>query len=65
MVILSGINLGKQIDDIYEGIYVAGIPCQLYRETYEKTRQVTCMVDSPGVNDYKEGPVVVKVSYLF
>lgn len=57
----SGINLGKQIDDIYDGITVAGINCQPFRESYVKTRKVTCMVDSPGVNDFKEGPIVVKV----
>ena len=56
-----GINLGKDIDDIYEGITVAGITCQPYRESYVKTKRVTCMVDSPGVNDFKEGPILVKV----
>lgn len=56
-----GINLGKDIDDIYEGITVAGITCQPYRESYVMTKRVTCMVDSPGVNDFKEGPILVKV----
>lgn len=60
-LLYSGINLGKEIDDIYEGITVAGINCQPYRESYVMTKRVTCMVDSPGVNDYKEGPIVVKV----
>ncbi|XP_068203204.1 plexin A3 isoform X2 [Palaemon carinicauda] len=61
-VTIEGINLGKDIDDIYEGITVAGITCQPYRNSYIKTKQVTCMVDSPGVNDFKEGPIVVKVA---
>ncbi|XP_042873532.1 plexin A3-like isoform X1 [Penaeus japonicus] len=61
-VTIEGINLGKQIDDIYDGITVAGINCQPFRESYVKTRKVTCMVDSPGVNDFKEGPIVVKVA---
>ncbi|XP_069180066.1 plexin-A4 isoform X2 [Procambarus clarkii] len=61
-VTIRGINLGKHIDDIYEGITVAGITCQPYRNSYIKTTEVTCMVDSPGVNDFKEGPIVVKVA---
>ncbi|ROT77169.1 Plexin-A4 [Penaeus vannamei] len=61
-VTIEGINLGKQIDDIYDGIYVAGIPCQPIRDSYVPTRKVTCLVDSPGVNSFKEGPIVVKVS---
>lgn len=40
---------------------MAGITCQPYRESYVKTKRVTCMVDSPGVNDFKEGPILVKV----
>lgn len=40
---------------------MAGINCQPYRESYVMTKRVTCMVDSPGVNDFKEGPIVVKV----
>ncbi|XP_063875423.1 plexin-A1-like isoform X1 [Scylla paramamosain] len=60
-VTIEGINLGKKIEDIYEGITVAGITCQPYRESYVKTKRVTCMVDSPGVNDFKEGPILVKV----
>ncbi|KAK4302726.1 hypothetical protein Pmani_025199 [Petrolisthes manimaculis] len=64
-VTIHGINLGKNIDDIYEGITVAGITCQPFRDSYVKTKQVTCMVDSPGVSDYKEGTIVVKVAREF
>ena len=60
--LFAGINLGKEISDIYEGITVAGITCQPFKETYVKTKEVTCMVDSPGVNEFKQGPIVVKVS---
>ncbi|CAL4110360.1 unnamed protein product [Meganyctiphanes norvegica] len=61
-VTITGVNLGKEISDIYEGITVAGITCQPFKETYVKTKEVTCMVDSPGVNEFKQGPIVVKVA---
>ena len=40
---------------------MAGIACHPYKETYVPTEQVTCKVDSPGIDDFKEGPIVVKV----
>ena len=64
VTLCAGINLGKHIADIYEGITVAGIACQPYKETYVPTEQVTCVVDSPGINDFKEGPIVVKVTEI-
>lgn len=58
---MAGINLGKHINDIYEGITVAGIACQPFKESYVPTEKVVCVVDSPGINEPKEGPIVVKV----
>lgn len=65
MFLLLGINLGKDFNDIYDGITVAGIACQPFKESYVKTKSVTCKVDSPGVNDFKEGTIIVKVFLMF
>ncbi|XP_018019923.1 plexin A3 isoform X1 [Hyalella azteca] len=64
-VTIHGINLGKHFNDIYDGITIAGIQCQPFQETYVPTEQVTCRVDSPGIDEYKEGPVVVMVAKEF
>jgi plexin A len=58
---MQGINLGKTFADIYNGVNVAGIPCEPYEQLYVKTKQIVCRVDGPGTNDLKHGPVIVRV----
>ena len=60
-VTIRGINLGKEIQDI-ESIKVAGIPCHALRENFIRTKEVTCLLDNPNIDETKEGPVIVKVS---
>ncbi|CAH1158754.1 unnamed protein product [Phyllotreta striolata] len=60
-ITIRGINLGKNFQDIYSGISIAGINCQPYEQLYIKTKQITCQVDGPGTKELRQGPVTVKV----
>lgn len=60
-ITIEGINLGKQFQDIYMGVSIAGINCQPYENLYMKTKQIVCKVDGPGTNEARQGPVVVRV----
>ncbi|XP_043223857.1 plexin-A2-like isoform X2 [Amphibalanus amphitrite] len=61
-ITISGINLGKTFEDIYDQVTVAGVPCNPIRALYKKTRQIVCEVDGPGTNEYRSAPVVVRVA---
>lgn len=43
-ITIQGINLGKNFQDIYSGISIAGISCQPYEHLYIKTKQIVCQV---------------------
>ncbi|XP_050540179.1 plexin-A4 [Daktulosphaira vitifoliae] len=60
-ITILGKNLGKNFEDIYSGVTVAGLRCQPYRHLYEMTRKIVCRVDGPGNEDRREGPIVVQV----
>ncbi|XP_056647195.1 plexin-A4 [Diorhabda sublineata] len=60
-ITIQGINLGKNFQDIYSGISIAGINCQPYEHLYIKTKQIVCQVDGPGTKELRQGPVTVKV----
>ncbi|XP_014213127.1 plexin-A4 [Copidosoma floridanum] len=60
-ITITGINLGKTFNDIYQGVTVVGLPCQPYEELYIRTKQIVCRVDGPGDNKIREGPVIVKI----
>ncbi|KAJ8983519.1 hypothetical protein NQ317_012010 [Molorchus minor] len=60
-ITIQGINLGKNFQDIYSGITIAGINCQPYEHLYSKTKQIVCQVDGPGTKEPRQGPVTVKV----
>lgn len=60
-ITIQGINLGKDFDGIYSAITIAGISCQPYEHLYVKTREIVCKVDSPGVQKYHPGKIVVQI----
>lgn len=60
-ITIEGINLGRNITDIYNGVTIAGISCQPIELLYVKTKQIVCTVDGPGTQEPREGPVVVRV----
>jgi plexin A len=39
-ITITGVNLGRSVDDIYKNIMVAGIPCIPFKDSYIQTRQV-------------------------
>lgn len=49
-ITITGINLGKTFNDIYQGVTVVGLTCQPYEELYIRTKQIVCRVDGPGDN---------------
>ena len=61
----TGVNLGKKVEDIHDGITVAGVRCQPYEETYVPSEEVTCKVASLGILEFREGPVVVEVFFKY
>lgn len=61
-ITVRGINLGKSFADIYSGVKVAGIPCSPYEHLYVDTKQIVCTVDSPGVQAYRKGRIVVQIA---
>ncbi|KAF9803702.1 hypothetical protein SFRURICE_012001 [Spodoptera frugiperda] len=61
-ITIEGINLGRNISDIYNGVTIAGIKCQPIIELYVKTKQIVCTVDGPGEEVPRDGPVVVRVA---
>lgn len=61
-ITIRGINLGKNFSDIYSGVKVAGITCMPYEHLYVDTKQIGCKVDSPGVQDYRKGRIVVTIA---
>ncbi|XP_026472464.1 plexin-A4 [Ctenocephalides felis] len=60
-ITIQGINLGKTFEDIYTGLTIADMNCQPYRHLYVKTKEIVCIVDSPGENEPRKGPVIVRV----
>lgn len=60
-ITIQGINLGKTFEDIYTGLTIADMNCQPYKHLYVKTKEIVCIVDSPGENEPRKGPVVVRV----
>ncbi|XP_063706809.1 plexin-A4 isoform X3 [Culicoides brevitarsis] len=61
-ITIRGINLGRNFSDIYSGVTIAGIDCAPYRQLYVETKQIVCNVDSPGVEQLREGPIIVKIN---
>lgn len=60
-ITISGINLGKNFTDIYSGVRIAGINCMPFQQFYVDTKQIVCTVDSPGVQLYRNGRIVVQI----
>lgn len=60
-ITISGINLGKNYTDIYSGVKIAGITCMPYQELYVRTKEIVCQVDSPGVQAFRQGKIVVQI----
>lgn len=61
-ITIRGINLGKNFTDIYSGVKIAGIPCMPFKQLYIDTKQIVCTVDSPGVQKYRNGKIVVQIA---
>ena len=61
-ITITGINLGKNFQDIARGVTVAGMACDPYRELYEQTSKIVCKVDGPGTREKRRGPIIVKVA---
>ncbi|XP_067613977.1 plexin-A2 isoform X3 [Eurosta solidaginis] len=60
-ITIRGINLGKNFTDIYSGIRIAGISCMPFQQYYIHTKEIVCNVDSPGVQLYRNGRIVVQI----
>uniref|UniRef100_A0A1A9VAI8 Sema domain-containing protein n=1 Tax=Glossina austeni TaxID=7395 RepID=A0A1A9VAI8_GLOAU len=60
-ITILGINLGKNFTDIYSGVRIAGINCMPFQQYYIDTKQIVCTVDSPGVQMYRSGRIVVQI----
>lgn len=60
-VTIHGINLGKTFSDIYRGVTVGGMRCQPYESLYVRTKQIVCRVDGTGIEETKQGPVIVDI----
>ncbi|XP_055858315.1 plexin-A4 isoform X1 [Episyrphus balteatus] len=60
-ITIQGINLGKNFTDIYSGVRIAGINCMPFQQFYVDTKQIVCTVDSPGVQLYRNGRIVVQI----
>ena len=54
-ITISGINLGRRFEDIYDQVTVAGMPCDPIRALYRTTRQIVCKVDGPGTSEVRGG----------
>lgn len=61
-ITIRGVNLGKSFADIYSGVKVAGISCMPYAALYVDTKEIVCNVDSPGVQAYRKGRIVVQIA---
>ncbi|SPP88949.1 plexin-A2 isoform X1 [Drosophila guanche] len=60
-ITIRGINLGKNYNDIYSGVRIAGINCMPFPQFYIDTKQIVCTVDSPGEQMYRNGRIVVQI----
>ncbi|XP_054746803.1 plexin-A2 isoform X1 [Anastrepha obliqua] len=60
-ITIRGINLGKNFTDIYSGVRIAGINCMPFQQYYIATKEIRCNVDSPGVQLYRNGRIVVQI----
>lgn len=60
-ITIRGINLGKKFTDIYSGVRIAGINCSPFEEYYVDTKEIVCIVDSPGEQLYRNGRIVVQI----
>lgn len=60
-ITIRGINLGKNYNDIYSGVRIAGINCMPFPQYYIDTKQIVCTVDSPGEQIYRNGKIVVQI----
>ncbi|XP_017126094.1 plexin-A2 [Drosophila elegans] len=60
-ITIRGINLGKNYNDIYSGVRIAGINCMPFQQFYIDTKQIVCTVDSPGEQMYRNGKIVVQI----
>lgn len=60
-ITIQGINLGKNYNDIYSGVRIAGINCMPFPQFYIDTKQIVCTVDSPGEQMYRNGRIVVQI----
>ncbi|XP_068154229.1 plexin A3 isoform X1 [Drosophila tropicalis] len=60
-ITIRGINLGKNYNDIYSGVRIAGINCMPFQQLYIDTKQIVCTVDSPGEQMYRNGRIVVQI----
>lgn len=61
-ITIRGVNLGKNFSDIYTGVKVAGITCMPFPNLYIDTKEIVCTVDSPGVQKYRHGRIVVQIA---
>jgi plexin A len=61
-ITIKGINLGKNFNDIYSNVKIAGIDCMPYKDLYVDTKEIVCMVDGPGVQTFRKGKIVVQIS---
>uniref|UniRef100_A0A0K2U8T1 Plexin A [Tribolium castaneum] n=1 Tax=Lepeophtheirus salmonis TaxID=72036 RepID=A0A0K2U8T1_LEPSM len=61
-ITIHGINLGKQFNDIYGGVTVAGVYCDPYAHLYQRTEKIVCKLEGPGTLEKKNGPVIVHVA---
>lgn len=60
-ITIRGINLGKKFSDIYSGVRIAGINCSPFEKFYVDTKEIVCIVDSPGEQMYRSGRIVVQI----
>ncbi|GAB6029881.1 Plexin-A2 [Chamberlinius hualienensis] len=65
-VIIHGVNLGKNFEDIENGVTVAGVQCTPLEALYIKTSKIVCelnnlQIPSSANDGSHSGPVIVKV----
>lgn len=61
-VTIHGENLGKNFQQIYSGIKVAGMSCMPFANLYVDTKKIVCTVDSPGDFKNRQGKILIQIS---
>ncbi|XP_014769592.1 plexin-A1 isoform X1 [Octopus bimaculoides] len=59
-VTITGINLGKHIDDLRDGVKVAGMKCKVLSHDYQQSSEFIC--ETEVVNNAKTGTIKVEVA---